>query len=265
MWARFAISSFLSQPNKEMQKTTNSRPEDLLMLDIRNQMGDLSGGSASSTSSSSFLSCNSSLHSHSPSSSEGFISFGTPSSSSSVNQPSPLASSSSVNQPSPLASFSVNQPSPSSVKGVFLTDSGTPSSSSSVNRPSPNPTDERVVEYQGAIREEMAKLMPGRDHQEILVAAERIHGGSANIGFLRSQLRDLVANGTESEAFKYGIAELANENLAANFAAMHLAESPLDQFGIHPLALALGLGLFLFLVFLFLALREVWKNRTRAA
>ena len=253
MWARFAISSFLSQPNKEMQKTTNSRPEDLLMLDIRNKMGDLSGGSASSTSSSSFLSCNSSLHSH----------FGTPSSSSSVNQPSPLASSSSVNQPSPLASFSVNQPSPSSVKGVFLTDSGTPSSSSSVNRPSPNPTDERVVEYQGAIREEMAKLMPGRDHQEILVAAERIHGGSANIGFLRSQLRDLVANGTESEAFKYGIAELANENLAANFAAMHLAESPLDQFGIHPLALALGL--FLFLVFLFLALREVWKNRTRAA
>lgn len=60
-----------------MTKTTNSSLEDLLMLGIRNQMGDLSGGSASSTSSSSYYSINSTPHSHSPSSSEGLIDFGS--------------------------------------------------------------------------------------------------------------------------------------------------------------------------------------------
>nr|WPN89937.1 ATPase subunit 6 [Setaria italica] len=102
----------------------------------------------------------------------------------------------------------------------------------------------------------MGRLMRDRNPQDILVAAERVHGESNDIGFLEGQWKDLVENGAESEAFKYGIAELANENdnLAENFAATHLAdsptaetptpsipnpgveaESPLDQFGIHPI------------------------------
>jgi len=124
------------------------------------------------------------------------------------------------------------------------------------DHPGLNPTNERVVEYQAAIREEMGRLMRDRNPQDILVAAERVHGESNDIGFLEGQWKDLVENGAESEAFKYGIAELANENdnLAENFAATHLAdsptaetptpsipnpgveaESPLDQFGIHPI------------------------------
>lgn len=74
--------------------------------------------------------------------------------------------------------------------------------------------------------------------------------------FFGSGLQDLVTNGTASEAFQYGVGDLAHSDFTANFAAMHLAESPLDQFCINPLAI--GLGLFLFLVFLFLALRKVW-------
>ena len=107
------------------------------------------------------------------------------------------------------------------------------------DHPGLNPTSERVVEYQAAIREQMGRLMSGRTDQDILVATERVHAESDNVGFLESQWKDLVENGAESEAFKYGIAKLANENanLAENLAATHLtdAESPLDQFSIHPI------------------------------
>ncbi|RLM65176.1 ATP synthase subunit, putative [Panicum miliaceum] len=101
------------------------------------------------------------------------------------------------------------------------------------DHPGLNPTDERVVEYQAAIHEEMGRLMIGRDPQDILAAAERVHGESDNIEFMRGQLQDLLDNGIESEAFKYGVVDLANE--VENFAAMNLVESPLDQFSIHPI------------------------------
>jgi hypothetical protein len=58
----------------------------------------------------------------------------------------------------------------------------------------------------------MGRLMSGRTDQDILVATERVHAESDNAGFLESQWKDLVENGAESEAFKYGIAKLANEN-----------------------------------------------------
>jgi hypothetical protein len=103
------------------------------------------------------------------------------------------------------------------------------------DHPGLNTTNEMVVEFQGAIREVMDGLMIGRDPQDILVATERVHGESNDIEFLQGQLWDLVANGTASEAFKYGVGDLANEDLTENFDAMNLAESPLDQFCIHPI------------------------------
>ena len=120
------------------------------------------------------------------------------------------------------------------------------------DHPGLNPTDERIVEYQASIHEEMRKLMPGRDPADVLAATERVHGESNNIEFLRGQLQDLVAHGTSSEAFRIGVP--------------NLVESPLDQFAIHPimdlhignyyfsftnpsLSMLLTLGLVLLLVF----------------
>ncbi|KAG8044476.1 hypothetical protein GUJ93_ZPchr0495g2771 [Zizania palustris] len=73
--------------------------------------------------------------------------------------------------------------------------------------PGLNPTDERVVEYQAAIREEMGRLMINRDpnDNDVMAAAERIHGESNNIEFLRGQLFDLKTYGIRSEAFQIGV------------------------------------------------------------
>lgn len=129
------------------------------------------------------------------------------------------------------------------------------------DHPGLNPTDERVVEYQGAIHQEMERLMIGRNPDDVLVAAERVHGESNDIEFLREQYQDLVTNGARSEAFQYGVGDLAHSDLTANFTAMNLTESPvpveagpandaglsgvggpvidssspLDQFSIHPI------------------------------
>jgi len=73
------------------------------------------------------------------------------------------------------------------------------------DHPGLNPTDERVVDLQGAIHEEMQRLMIGRDPHEVLAAAERVHGESDDPEFLESQLADLMQNGAESEAFKIGV------------------------------------------------------------
>jgi hypothetical protein len=78
------------------------------------------------------------------------------------------------------------------------------------DHPGLNPTDERVVDLQGAIHEEMQRLMIGRDPHEVLAAAERVHGESDDPEFLESQLADLRENGTESQAFKIGEAVPAN-------------------------------------------------------
>jgi hypothetical protein len=73
------------------------------------------------------------------------------------------------------------------------------------DHPGLNPTDERVVELQATIHEEMRRLMIGRDPHEVLAAAERVHGESNDPEFMESQLADLVQNGTASEAFKIGV------------------------------------------------------------
>jgi hypothetical protein len=73
------------------------------------------------------------------------------------------------------------------------------------DHPGLNPTDERVVELQAAIHEEMQRLMIGRDPHEVLAAAECVHGESNDPEFMESQLADLVQNGTASEAFKIGV------------------------------------------------------------
>jgi len=72
------------------------------------------------------------------------------------------------------------------------------------DHPGLNPTDERVVDLQGAIHEEMQRLMIGRDPHEVLAAAERVHGESNDPEFMESQLADLRENGTESQAFQIG-------------------------------------------------------------
>jgi hypothetical protein len=138
------------------------------------------------------------------------------------------------------------------------------------DHPGLNPTDEMVVEYQAGIREQMSELMRmDGEHPEVVAAAERVHGESDNIAFLQGQLEDLRAHGRESEAFKYGVSndadlpgggnpagssggvDLANGNEAGSSAGVDLmnvddaagfaAESPLDQFGIHPI-LDLNIG-----------------------
>jgi hypothetical protein len=74
------------------------------------------------------------------------------------------------------------------------------------DHPGLNPTDEMVVEHQAGIREQMSELMRmDGEHPEVVAAAERVHGESDNIAFLRGQLEDLRAHGRESEAFKIGV------------------------------------------------------------
>jgi len=99
------------------------------------------------------------------------------------------------------------------------------------DHPGLNPSTEEVVEYQAAIHEEMGRLMIGRDPDDVLAAAERVHGESNNIEFLRGQFQDLVEHGTASEAFKIGVP--------------HFLESPLDQFSIHPI-IPLNIGNYYF-------------------
>jgi hypothetical protein len=76
------------------------------------------------------------------------------------------------------------------------------------DHPGLNPTDERVVELQAAIHEEMRRLMIGRDPHKVLAAAERVHGESNDPEFLEEQYQDLVQNGTASEAFQIGVQQL---------------------------------------------------------
>ncbi|XP_066314868.1 ATP synthase subunit a-like [Miscanthus floridulus] len=124
------------------------------------------------------------------------------------------------------------------------------------DHPGLNPTDERVVEYQAAIHEEMERLMIGRNPTEVLAAAERVHGESNDPEFLQEQYQDLVQNGTASEAFRIGVQESpGGEAVPANpgeavpangdFAGGTgpVIESPLDQFSIHPI-LDLNIGNF---------------------
>ncbi|KAM0821105.1 hypothetical protein ACQ4PT_066462 (mitochondrion) [Festuca glaucescens] len=127
----------------------------------------------------------------------------------------------------------------------------------SEDHPGLNPTDEKVVELQAGIHEEMQRLMIGRDPHEVMAAAERVHGESNNPEFLEEQYQDLVQNGTASEAFQIGVQGIpanpgevgpanpgevgpanpgevgpANGDFAGGIGGFY--ESPLDQFAIHP-------------------------------
>ena len=99
------------------------------------------------------------------------------------------------------------------------------------DHPGLNPVTERVVEYQAAIHQKLKDLMPGRNSQEVLAAAERVHGESNDLSFMAEQLQDLVVKGVESEAFKIGV--------------QNFPRSPLDQFAIHPL-IDLNIGNYFF-------------------
>jgi hypothetical protein len=114
------------------------------------------------------------------------------------------------------------------------------------------------------IQEEMGRLMIGGNPDEVLAAAKRVHADSTNLAFLRTQLEDLVLNGTQSDAFRIGV--------------QRVAESPLDQFSIHPimdlhmgnyyllfpnpsLSMLIALGLFLILIFIGVKRKVCKKNK----
>nr|UJP68029.1 ATPase subunit 6 [Erycibe obtusifolia] len=91
------------------------------------------------------------------------------------------------------------------------------------DHPGLNPSSERIVELQSDIHNKLAELMTNKSAQDVLVAAEALHGESDNIGFLEHLLDDLTKNGVGGEAYKD---------------AMDLVKaggSPLDQFEILPL------------------------------
>lgn len=72
------------------------------------------------------------------------------------------------------------------------------------DHPGLNPSTEEVVEYQAAIHEEIGRLMIGRDPDDVMAAAERVHGESNNLEFLQGQLlADFRNNGVAGEAFYF--------------------------------------------------------------
>nr|ULQ69359.1 ATPase subunit 6 [Flagellaria indica] len=102
------------------------------------------------------------------------------------------------------------------------------------DHPGLNPSSERIVELQSDIHEKLKQLMINRDPQDVLVAAEALHGESNNVSFLENILHDLTINGVESEAYRD----------ALNLAGM-VSSSPLEQFSIHPL-IPLNIGNYYF-------------------
>ncbi|KAH0780392.1 hypothetical protein KY290_006819 [Solanum tuberosum] len=87
-----------------------------------------------------------------------------------------------------------------------------------------NPSSERIVELQSDIWAKLGELMPNKSAQEVLEAAEVLHGESNDIDFLDSLLKDLNQNGVAGEAYKDAV-DLVKD----------LVSSPLEQFEIIPL------------------------------
>nr|YP_010937393.1 ATP synthase F0 subunit 6 [Syringa fauriei]WKW95401.1 ATP synthase F0 subunit 6 [Syringa fauriei] len=87
--------------------------------------------------------------------------------------------------------------------------------------PGLNPTDERVVDLQGAIREKLEDLMINRSPSDVMAAAEAVHGESNSIPFLEFILNDLRTGGVQSESYRDAL-DL-------------MVQSPLEQFAILPL------------------------------
>ena len=90
--------------------------------------------------------------------------------------------------------------------------------------PGLNPSSERIVELQSDIWAKLGELMPNKSAQEVLEAAEVLHGESNDIDFLDSLLKDLNQNGVAGEAYKDAV-DLVKD----------LVSSPLEQFEIIPL------------------------------
>lgn len=112
-----------------------------------------------------------------------------------------------------------------------ITDSSIPSSGTQgsyaaifEDHPALNPSSERIVELHCSIREQLGELMPNKNSQDVLVAAEALHGESNEIPFLEHLLEDLTNNGVAGEAFRD----------AMDLAGI-VASSPLEQFTILPL------------------------------
>ncbi|XP_029152580.1 cytochrome c oxidase subunit 2 [Arachis hypogaea] len=66
----------------------------------------------------------------------------------------------------------------------------------------PGPDSERIVELQSDIHDKLGELMTNKSDQDVLSAAEALHGESNNIPFLEHLLDDLNKNGIEGEAYK---------------------------------------------------------------
>nr|YP_010249816.1 ATP synthase subunit 6 [Osmanthus fragrans]QTT60947.1 ATP synthase subunit 6 [Osmanthus fragrans] len=91
------------------------------------------------------------------------------------------------------------------------------------DHPGLNPSSERIVELQSDLHAKLGELMINRSTEDVLVAAEALHGESDNIPFMEFLLNDLTINGVQGEAYTD---------------ALHLAglvPSPLEQFAILPL------------------------------
>nr|ULQ69941.1 ATP synthase F0 subunit 6 [Thurnia sphaerocephala] len=116
----------------------------------------------------------------------------------------------------------------------YSSQSGTQGSTVGIfeDHPGLNPSSERIVELQSDIHEKLKQLMINKDPQDVLVAAEALHGESNNVSFLEDILHDLTINGVESAAYKD----------ALDLAGM-VPSSPLEQFAIHPL-IPLNIGNF---------------------
>ncbi|VFQ93860.1 unnamed protein product [Cuscuta campestris] len=116
-----------------------------------------------------------------------------------------------------------------SINDYSVQSSGTKVSSPShgiyEDHPGLNPSSERIVELQSDINNKLAELMTNKSAQDVMVAAEVLHGESNNIEFLEYLLDDLTQNGVAGEVFKETVDLFAKATKV----------SPLDQFDILPL------------------------------
>ncbi|KAI5672827.1 hypothetical protein M9H77_13191 [Catharanthus roseus] len=84
-----------------------------------------------------------------------------------------------------------------------------------------NSSSGRIVELHCSICKQLGQLMPNKNSQDVLVAAEALHGESNEIPFLEHLLEDLTNNGVAGEAF-WDTMDLVGI----------VASSPLEQFTI---------------------------------
>lgn len=123
---------------------------------------------------------------------------------------------------------SLTEPTTTTFNDYSFPSSGTQGSSDGIFQDHPglnpfNPSSERIVELHSDIHDKLGELMINRSPQDVLVAAEALHGESDNISFIESLLNDLNRSGVQGEAYTEAL-DLAG-----------LVPSPLEQFSILPL------------------------------